>query len=218
MNAATASQSMRGVQPGCARKAFSSEANINSLPNFAQYSGLMPSRSRMSVSVRSRRSHNAMANMPIIRLSVGSMPLAAFMRHNCVPAPHTIYQGVHKLEPGAMLTLPWQGEPQIARYWDARAVARDGMRHPLEGSDAELTDQLETLLQDAVGRRMIADVPLGAFLSGGINSSTVVALMQAARSGKVPTSRSASISRATTRRRKRPRWRGTLRPITPSLR
>ncbi len=113
--------------------------------------------------------------------------VAAFMRHNYIPAPHTIYEGVHKLEPGMILTLPWQGEPQIARFWDARAVARDGMLRPLECSDAELTGQLEALLQDAVGRRMIADVPLGAFLSGGIDSSTVVALMQAAGSSKVRT-------------------------------
>jgi asparagine synthase (glutamine-hydrolysing) len=113
--------------------------------------------------------------------------VAAFMRHNCIPAPHTIYENVHKLEPGSILTLPWQGEPQVSRFWDARAVARDGMLRPLEGDDAELTEQLETLLQDAVGRRMIADVPLGAFLSGGVDSSAVVALMQAARSGKVKT-------------------------------
>ena len=113
--------------------------------------------------------------------------VAAFMRHNYIPAPHTIYEGVQKLEPGTMLTLPWQGEPQITRFWNARAVARDGALRPLEGTDAELVEQLEALLQDAVGRRMIADVPLGAFLSGGIDSSTVVALMQAARSGTVRT-------------------------------
>ncbi len=118
---------------------------------------------------------------------IDSSAVAAFMRHNYIPAPHTIYEGVHKLEPGVVLTLPWQGEPRISRFWDARAVARDGMQRPLEGGDVELTEQLETLLQDAVGRRMIADVPLGAFLSGGIDSSTVVALMQAARSGKVRT-------------------------------
>jgi asparagine synthase (glutamine-hydrolysing) len=113
--------------------------------------------------------------------------VAAFMRHNYIPAPHTIYEGVHKLEPGTILTLPWQSEAKISRYWDARAVARDGMLRPIEGADAELTEQLETLLRDAVGRRMIADVPLGAFLSGGIDSSTVVALMQAAHSGTVKT-------------------------------
>ena len=81
--------------------------------------------------------------------------VAAFMRHNYIPAPHTIYQGVHKLEPGSILTLPWQGEPRISCFWDARAGARDGMLRPLEGSDDELTGQLETLLLDAISRRMI---------------------------------------------------------------
>jgi asparagine synthase (glutamine-hydrolysing) len=111
--------------------------------------------------------------------------VAAFLRHNYIPAPRTIYEGVYKLEPGTVLTLPWRGEPKISRFWDARSVARDCSHNPLEGSDAELTEQLESLLKDAVGRRMIADVPLGAFLSGGVDSSTVVALMQAAKSGAV---------------------------------
>jgi asparagine synthase (glutamine-hydrolysing) len=113
--------------------------------------------------------------------------VAAFMRHNYIPVPHTIYQGVHKLEPGTILTLPWQGEPQISRFWNARTVAHNGTLNPLDGSDADLTDQLEALLQDAVARRMIADVPLGVFLSGGVDSSTVAALMQQARLGKVRT-------------------------------
>jgi asparagine synthase (glutamine-hydrolysing) len=113
--------------------------------------------------------------------------VAAFLRHNYVPAPHTIYEGVHKLEPGSILTLPWNGEPRIERFWDARAVARAGLTDPLHASDRELTDQLEELLKDAVRRRMIADVPVGAFLSGGIDSSTVVALMQTANAGKVKT-------------------------------
>jgi asparagine synthase (glutamine-hydrolysing) len=111
--------------------------------------------------------------------------VAAFMRHNYIPAPRTIYEGVYKLEPGAILTLPWRGEPRLSRFWDARSVARDGAHNLVEGSDAELVEQLESLLKDAVGRRMIADVPLGAFLSGGVDSSTVVALMQAAKSGTV---------------------------------
>jgi asparagine synthase (glutamine-hydrolysing) len=113
--------------------------------------------------------------------------VAAFLRHNYIPAPHTIYMGVQKLEPGCMLKLPWQGEPQITRYWDARTVARSGSDYPLLGSESELTDQLEALLKDAVGRQMIADVPLGAFLSGGVDSSTVVALMKAANAGPVKT-------------------------------
>lgn len=113
--------------------------------------------------------------------------VAAYMRHNYIPAPHSIYDGVQKLEPGCILTLPWGGEPQIDKFWDARAVALAGLANPLRLSDSELTDQLEALLQDAVRRRMVADVPVGAFLSGGIDSSTVVALMQAANAGPVRT-------------------------------
>lgn len=113
--------------------------------------------------------------------------VAAFMRHSYVPAPQSIYEGIHKLEPGSILTLPWCGEPQIARFWNAREVARAGIANPLQGTETELTDQLESLLADSVSRRMIADVPLGAFLSGGIDSSMVVALMQAANAGKVKT-------------------------------
>ena len=113
--------------------------------------------------------------------------VASFMRHSYVPAPHTIYEGVHKLEPGTMLTLAHGREPQIERFWDARAVARAGLADPLRADDDELTGKLESLLTDAVRRRMVADVPLGAFLSGGIDSSTVVALMQAANAGPVRT-------------------------------
>src|SRR5262245_6857081 len=113
--------------------------------------------------------------------------VASFMRHNYVPAPHTIYKGVHKLEPGSILTLPFNGEPKIAHFWDARSVAKTGLAEPLRADLTELTNRLESLLRDAVSRRMVADVPVGAFLSGGIDSSTVVALMKAANSGPVRT-------------------------------
>jgi asparagine synthase (glutamine-hydrolysing) len=113
--------------------------------------------------------------------------VASFLRHNYIPAPHTIYQDVHKLEPGSILTLPFGGEPKIEKFWDARKVAQAGIRDPLIEDDTALTERLEALLIDAVGRRMIADVPLGAFLSGGVDSSTVVALMKAANSGPVKT-------------------------------
>ncbi len=113
--------------------------------------------------------------------------VASFLRHNYIPAPHTIYQDVFKLEPGAILTLPFGGEPKIEKFWDAREVALAGLRDPLKEDDTTLIERLEALLIDAVGRRMIADVPLGAFLSGGIDSSTVVALMKAANSGPVKT-------------------------------
>jgi asparagine synthase (glutamine-hydrolysing) len=113
--------------------------------------------------------------------------LAAYMRLSYVPAPFSIYEGVRRLEPGTILTLPWGGEPKIERFWDARAVAKAGLADPLRADDAELTDRLEDLLRDAVKRRMVADVPVGAFLSGGVDSSTVAALMKAANAGPVRT-------------------------------
>ena len=119
--------------------------------------------------------------------SIDGSAVAAYMRHNCVPAPQSIYKGVRKLEPGTILTLAPEGEPRIERFWDARAVARAGLADPLRVDDNELTDRLEVLLQDAVRRRMVADVPVGAFLSGGIDSSTVTALMKAANCGPVRT-------------------------------
>ncbi|CCG43051.1 asparagine synthase (glutamine-hydrolyzing) [Magnetospirillum molischianum] len=113
--------------------------------------------------------------------------VSAFLRHNYVPSPLSIYQGVHKLSPGCILTVRDGAEPDITRFWDARQVVGEAVRNRSDLSDAEATDQLEALLKDAVGRRMIADVRLGAFLSGGIDSSTVVALMQAQSSQPVRT-------------------------------
>ena len=105
--------------------------------------------------------------------------LGAYFRWGYVPAPRSIYRGVQKLRPGHRLTLSANGQTELVRYWDLGEVARAGLADRLDASDEEATDALEALLRDAVRRRMIADVPLGAFLSGGIDSSAVVALMQA---------------------------------------
>lgn len=113
--------------------------------------------------------------------------VAAFLRHNYVPAPHTVYDGIRKLEPGTLATLKPGGEPVVERYWDLDRVAAEGLGEPFTGSDAEAEEALHALLLDAVGRQMVSDVPLGAFLSGGIDSSTVVALMQARATGPVRT-------------------------------
>jgi asparagine synthase (glutamine-hydrolysing) len=113
--------------------------------------------------------------------------VAQFLRHSYIPAPRTIYEHVHKLEPGSILTLPWHGEPSIGAYWNARDVALKGVANRIEASDDELADELETLAIDAIRLRMIADVPLGALLSGGVDSSIVVALMKAANAGPVKT-------------------------------
>ena len=105
--------------------------------------------------------------------------VAQFLRVGYVPAPRSIYQGVAKLEPGCILTVTSDGTARTTRYWDLRQMAQYWRDSPHDGDDTELVDDLERLLSDAVGRRMLADVPLGAFLSGGIDSSTVAALMQA---------------------------------------
>jgi len=106
--------------------------------------------------------------------------LAAFMRHNYVPAPYSIYRGVRKLRQGHILTIAPGEAPREEPFWSLEETVATGKSNLLQNlSDKDATDQLEALLRDAVGRRMIADVPLGAFLSGGVDSSTVVALMQA---------------------------------------
>ena len=105
--------------------------------------------------------------------------LAAYLRHNYVPGPRSIYRGVGQLPPGTVLTLAPDREPQLTPFWSLHEVVRDGVANRLDSlDDREAVDWLEDLLRDAVGRRMIADVPLGCFLSGGIDSSLVAALMQ----------------------------------------
>lgn len=112
--------------------------------------------------------------------------LAAFLRLGYVPGPGAILQDVQKLPPGTVLHLPWLGAPTITAYWQlAEVVAEARKARPL--SDTEAADRLDALLRDAVQRRLVSDVPLGAFLSGGIDSSTVTALMQRAAGGRVRT-------------------------------
>lgn len=114
--------------------------------------------------------------------------LSLFMRHNYVPSPHCIYRGISKLLPGSYLTLSLANRhPVISRYWSAMSVAEAGATNQVQSTASEAVDQLHDLLMTAVGQQMISDVPLGAFLSGGIDSSTVVALMQAQSSRPVRT-------------------------------
>lgn len=112
--------------------------------------------------------------------------LASYMRFNYVPAPHSIFRGVNKLQPGHMLTWA-EGKADIEAYWSLRDVAARGLSDPFDAGDGEAVDELDRLVRDAVRRRMVADVPVGAFLSGGVDSSTVVAAMQAESVGPVHT-------------------------------
>jgi asparagine synthase (glutamine-hydrolysing) len=127
---------------------------------------------------------------PAFHAEVNRDALALYLRHNCIPAPYTIYQNVNKLPAGTILKVDLsQGatlsEPQV--YWSARQVAEQGASQPFQGDDIEAADELDLRLRESVRLRMIADVPLGAFLSGGVDSSTVVALMQAQSSIPVKT-------------------------------
>ena len=114
--------------------------------------------------------------------------LALFLRYNNVPAPKSIYRGIYKLPPAHYVVVRDNGRAvsEPVCYWDLAQVATDGVREAAGQPDA-LADELDAMLRDSVGRRMVADVPLGAFLSGGFDSTMVVAQMQAQSSRPVQT-------------------------------
>lgn len=107
--------------------------------------------------------------------------LALLLRHNYIPAPHSIYKGIHKLPAGHYLTIPHAAGPhdvQPKAYWRMNDAVQTGLSLPYTCSDSQAVDALDAQLSESVTLQMLADVPLGAFLSGGVDSSTVVALMQ----------------------------------------
>jgi len=141
---------------------------------------------------------------PNFRTAIDRDAVSLFLRYGYIPAPLSIYEGVYKLTPGCLLTLrreelenkpggfsPEGAEgypsPQLRPYWTVRDTVLTGKQRLFDGTEAEAIDRLDTLLGESVKLRMIADVPLGAFLSGGIDSSVVVALMQKQHSSPVKT-------------------------------
>jgi len=125
---------------------------------------------------------------PAFRAEIDRDALTLFLRHNAVPSPHSIYLGIHKLPPGTFLQVhAGRKDARPVAYWSARSAAEAGQHNLFQGSDAEAVSALERLLVQAVGGQMVADVPVGAFLSGGIDSTTVVALMQAQSTRPVKT-------------------------------
>lgn len=116
--------------------------------------------------------------------------LALFLRYSYVPAPWSIYLNVFKLEPGALLSLSAgdvaNRRRDIQKFWTYESVVASGLANPIT-DEASGLDQLEHKLSEAVGLQLEADVPVGAFLSGGIDSSTIVALMQARSTRRVKT-------------------------------
>jgi asparagine synthase (glutamine-hydrolysing) len=114
--------------------------------------------------------------------------LSQFFRYGYIPAPFSIFTNVHKVLPGSVVRLSLAGEqPLVTRYWDLAGIATKGQERLSTASPGEVASELETLLTDSVRLHMVADVPVGAFLSGGIDSSTAVALMRANTMRKVQT-------------------------------
>ena len=123
---------------------------------------------------------HALVRHPSFERTVDRDALTLYLRYNSIPAPHTIYRDTFKVQPGTLLRFrrPEQEGSEERVYWSASDVATRGQRAPFAGTAHDAVDRLDALLREAVGARMLADVPLGAFLSGGVDSSTVVALMQ----------------------------------------
>lgn len=120
---------------------------------------------------------NALAAHPACRKAIDRNALVSFLRLGYIGEGHSIYQGVQKLPPAMLAEISFdQPEPAVSCYWSLPEIAaRPARRVSVE----DMTDELEILLKKVVGRQLLTDVPLGAFLSGGIDSSLVVALMQA---------------------------------------
>ncbi|SFP34747.1 asparagine synthase (glutamine-hydrolysing) [Butyrivibrio proteoclasticus] len=114
--------------------------------------------------------------------------LDIYFEEGYIPSPYSIYKGINKLEPGTILTLNVETlETKTDIYWSMADAAKKGQSNIFTGSRKEAADELERLLKESIKGQMVADVPLGVFLSAGIDSSTVVSLMQSIAPGKVRT-------------------------------
>lgn len=118
---------------------------------------------------------------------ISNSALTSYMRTGHMSAPNTIYRDVYQLKPGHILTTYLGSDPKQEQFWSLDKVVEQTAQNPFDGTEQEAAKELETLLTDAVSRRMVSDVPLGAFLSGGIDSSCVAALMQRSSSTPIKT-------------------------------
>ena len=130
----------------------------------------------------------ALKRHPSFVNNIDRSALALYMRYCYVPTPYSIYEGIKKLEPGIILTVSLkQNAYRSKKYWDALDVVTAGAKNPFNESKNEITNNLDDILKKTISQQMMADVPLGAFLSGGIDSSVVTALMQTQSSSPVKT-------------------------------
>ena len=132
--------------------------------------------------LKSLRMHPAWAG------NIDRNAISLLLRYVYIPAPYCIYQNFKKVKPGEIVHLTvLNGQCESHRYWSTEEAVERGLRSPIHGSVTETVDEFESLLSDAVGIRMEADVPLGAFLSGGFDSTAIVAMMQRQSSRPVRT-------------------------------
>ncbi|MBI2069096.1 MAG: asparagine synthase (glutamine-hydrolyzing) [Elusimicrobia bacterium] len=126
---------------------------------------------------------------PDFSAEIDRYALDLYLRYAYVPAPHSIFRGVRKLPAGSFLEIEISvpSEPKMFCYWSAQGMVEQAKREPISGHEADLKDRVKALLKDAIGLQMRSDVPLGAFLSGGIDSSVVSAFMQAASDRPIKT-------------------------------
>ena len=125
---------------------------------------------------------------PAFKNKIDRNSLAMFLRFNSIPAPYSIYENIYKLEPGQIIKIHSKSKQvQKNSFWSIEEVYKNGNMNKFTGTSKEAVDKLEHLLSSAVSSQMQSDVPLGAFLSGGIDSSTIVSLMQSFSNSKVNT-------------------------------
>jgi len=130
----------------------------------------------------------ALRQSPEWENSINRDALRLLFRHNFIPAPYSIFNNISKLQPGTYLVLDIENHStHIHTYWSAEDEFRQAIANPLSGSPDEIVRGLEDTIKHSISRQLIADVPVGAFLSGGIDSSVVVVLMQSVASGPVKT-------------------------------
>lgn len=125
---------------------------------------------------------------PAFENKINREALSLQLQYGYTLAPQSIYEGISKLLPGNLLTISLrQPEITLCTYWSGVKISEAGVAKPYLGGVDRAVDDLEILLKDSIRHQMMADVPVGAFLSGGIDSSTVVALMQAQSSKPIKT-------------------------------
>ncbi|PWS28191.1 asparagine synthase (glutamine-hydrolyzing) [Pedobacter yonginense] len=133
--------------------------------------------------LKALRSHKSFKN------EIDRNALASYFKYSYVPAPQSIYLGISKLVPGSILKVSIKNQtPEITKYWDLKEIiALSQLEREQANDPIKLIEDLDSLLTDSIKKQMLSDVPLGAFLSGGIDSSTIVGIMQSQSSRPVKT-------------------------------